>query len=207
MLAGRNPDADLVSGMDHDAVGADIDPSGVRIAHHDQVFRADIAAAVELVDERRGELGEVDLLVTQDVLEHRAARKHARRDHAEVALHARLVGFDDVDASLGDRHAEHHGQPLEGVRRAGEDAEAALEALDLVEQQGRLHAGIAGGDHLGKRAQFELGIRPLDELDLAHALEAGDQIAQVLMGRTRTFIVAPLILRQSCVHCCSSPVA
>ena len=86
MLAGRDPDRDGVLVVHHHAVGGDVDPPGVGIPHDDQIVGPDIAAAVELVDERDGELPEIDLVVALHVVEDRAFRNLHRRDQLEIAL-------------------------------------------------------------------------------------------------------------------------
>ena len=52
VLARRHPQPHGIAVVDHDAIGADIDPFGVGVAHDDEIARADVAAAVELVQKR-----------------------------------------------------------------------------------------------------------------------------------------------------------
>ena len=64
------------------AVGADVDAAGVGVARDDAAGRADVAAAVVLVVDRHRQLEQVDLVVADDVLQHRAVCHHARAESA-----------------------------------------------------------------------------------------------------------------------------
>ena len=84
VLAGRHPDAGGVAVVRHHAIGAEIDPAGVGIAHDHDVVGADIAAAVLLVDHRHRKLEQVDGLVAVDVFQDRPILHRHRRDQVEV---------------------------------------------------------------------------------------------------------------------------
>ena len=56
LLPGRHPDRDRILVMHHHAIGRGIDPAGVGVPHDDGIVGADIAAAIQLMDERGGEL-------------------------------------------------------------------------------------------------------------------------------------------------------
>ena len=49
VFAGRNPDADVILVLHHDAIGRAIDPVVFRIAHDHEIIGADEATAVVLV--------------------------------------------------------------------------------------------------------------------------------------------------------------
>ena len=68
VLAGRDVEAERLLVVDHDAVGAAIDPAVVGIAHDVVAAGADIAAAVLRVPLRRREFGDVDVVALHDVL-------------------------------------------------------------------------------------------------------------------------------------------
>ena len=55
--------------MDHDAVGADVDPAVVGVARDIERAGADVAAAVARVPARRWEDGHVDVVAAPHVLE------------------------------------------------------------------------------------------------------------------------------------------
>src|SRR3989441_8237661 len=65
VLAGRDPQPDPVRAVHHRAVGAAIHPVLLRIAHDHQVVGADVAPAVVLVQERRGEFQDVYITAFQ----------------------------------------------------------------------------------------------------------------------------------------------
>src|SRR5271168_1277467 len=69
MLAWRHPDADRVLIVHMCSIGSDVHPAGVGILHDDQVGGADIASAVELVQEGNGEFVKIDGFVSIDIHE------------------------------------------------------------------------------------------------------------------------------------------
>src|SRR5262249_36084086 len=154
------------------------------VAHDDQIFSADIATAVQLVDERRRKAREIDLVVAEHILEHRTRGQHPRWNHPGALLHPCPVALYDIESLFRDRYAEHDGEALERVRGTGQDPIAGFEALDLVEQDRRLGAGMADRDQLAECTELEMGVRILDTLDLSHRLEALDEITQVLVRGT-----------------------
>src|SRR3984893_3757497 len=69
MLAGRDVEAGRLGNVDHDPVGAAIDPAVVGIAQYVEAAGADIAAAVRLVPLRRRAFSQVDVVALDHVLE------------------------------------------------------------------------------------------------------------------------------------------
>src|SRR5205085_8343271 len=69
VLAWRDVVAQSPGVMEHDSVGADVDPAVVRIAGDVEGAGPDISTAVARVPARRGEDGHVDLVASADVLE------------------------------------------------------------------------------------------------------------------------------------------
>ena len=97
VLAGRDVDAERLGVVDHDAVGAAIDPALVRIADDVVAAGADIAAAVLAVPLRRREFGDVDGVAGHDVLHHRAGLDEFRRDALQVGGVVDAEAFAQLD--------------------------------------------------------------------------------------------------------------
>src|SRR5256885_16292785 len=95
VFARRHPDADSLRVVHHHAVGAAVDPVFLGIAHDDDVVGADVAAAVQLVQEGDRELEHVDFAVAHDVFEHGSALHDARRD-GTMGLHAVTIGAHHI---------------------------------------------------------------------------------------------------------------
>ena len=128
MLAGRNPDAGVLLVVRHHAIGAEIDPAGVGIAHDDDAVGADVAAAVLLVDHRHRKFEQVDGLVAVDVFQHRPVLDGHRRDQPEVVLHAVAIGLHQLGRLVAVGKAERIGEPAAGIVQAGDDAHAAADS-------------------------------------------------------------------------------
>src|SRR5207237_6003010 len=88
VFAGRDPYSGSVAVVRHHAVGAEIDPAGVGIAHDHAAIGADIAAAILLVDHRHRKLEQIDRLIAVDILDQRPIRHGHRRDEFEAPFHA-----------------------------------------------------------------------------------------------------------------------
>ena len=177
VLARRDPQRHVVPVLHHDAVGRAVDPVLLGVAHDHEIVGADIAAAVALVQERHREFQHVDLAVAVDVLEHRSLRHRLGRDRP-VGLHAVAIGAHHVERIVRHRQAERDGEPLRRIGRAGEQPHALGIARDLLEQdRRRLRPGVV--HDLGQRAHFQLPAGALDARDLARALGARDEFAQI----------------------------
>ena len=111
VLAWRDPQRDVVLVLHHGAVGPAVDPVRVRITHDDEIVRADIAAAVVLVQERHRKLKHVHLAVAIDILEHRTLRDGRGRNWP-VALHPLAVGAHDIKRVVGNGQPERDREPL-----------------------------------------------------------------------------------------------
>ena len=179
VLAGRNPDRDVVLVLHHGAIGGAVDPVLLRVAHDDEIVGADEAAAVLLVQERHREFEQVDLVVAVDILEHRALADGLRRDRA-VGLHAVAIGAHHVERAGRHRQAERDREALRRVGRAGDEPHALGIAGHVLEQQRRRLRPRVVHD-LAERAHFELPVGALDAQDLARLLRALDELAQVFV--------------------------
>ena len=179
VLARRDPERDVIPVLHHGAVGSAVDPVRVWVAHDDEIIRADVAAAVVLVQERHREFQHVHFAVAVDVLEHRPLRHGPGRDRP-VGLHAVAIGAHHVERIAGDRQPERNRQPLRRVGGAGEKSHAFRVTWYVLEQdRGRLAPGVV--HDLGERAHFQLPVGALDAHDLVGALGARDELAQILM--------------------------
>src|SRR2546422_861338 len=105
VLAGRDPQPDLVRAVHHRAVGAAVHPVLLRVAHDHQVVGADVAPAVVLVQERRGEFQDVYTTAFQYVFQDRPVVYYARRNGL-VHLHPVAIGAHHVDRMRRHREAE-----------------------------------------------------------------------------------------------------
>jgi hypothetical protein len=198
LLAGRHPQPGRLLVVHHDAIGGGVDPARVRIAHDDHVVGADIAPAVELVDERRRELQQVHVVVAIDIRQDRAVCDLDRRDQLEFLLHMGAHAMDQVHLVRRLGQAQHHGEPSVRIGRARQHAEARGVAGDIVEQQRRRATRIARRHGLRHRADLQVPVGALDALQLAHLLELFQQLAQALIpdirprgGRGIRFVTHP----------------
>src|SRR6185437_1229697 len=91
--------ADRLAVIDLIAIGAEVEPAGVRVLRDDAVRRADIARLVSLVMARHGKLEDVALVALDDVLEDRSALDGARLERSHL-LHPRVIALHDVDLAL-----------------------------------------------------------------------------------------------------------
>ena len=181
VLARRHPQPDRVLVVDHDAIGADVDPLVLGIAHDDQVAGADEAPAVELVQQRRRKLHQIDLAVAVDVLEHRPAVDIGRRNEVE-GLHAVAVRAHHVERMGRRRQPEGEREALGRVGHARQDAEVLRVSGDVLEQDRRRRDGPGVIDHFRHGAHFEIPVAPRYPLQLADALGARDPLPQVAVG-------------------------
>ena len=181
MLAGRDPDRDVVLVLHHDAVGGAVDPVLLGVAHDHEVVGADVAAAVVLVQERHREFEQVDLVVAVDVLEHRPLAT-VFGGIGRCVLHAVAIGAHHVERAGRHRQAERDREPLRRIGRAGDQPHALGIARHVLEQERRRLRPRVVHD-LAERAHFELPVGALDAHDLAGLLGARDELAQVLVRR------------------------
>src|ERR1700692_44390 len=135
VLALRAHDGRQIAVMRLDAIGAVIDPAGIRIAHDHHVAGADVIAAVVLVPARHRDLENVDIGAGAYVFHHRAALHGDRRDrpalfHVAAPEMHQLGGTGIGIEPERDVDAPHRGQNI------GEDTMAARIAGHVVEQHG-----------------------------------------------------------------------
>ena len=71
VFAGRDIKPDAFFVVDHHAVSAAVDPSGVGITGYVEAASTDVAPAVVRVPQWRGKPGDVDVVAFQHVFEHR----------------------------------------------------------------------------------------------------------------------------------------
>jgi hypothetical protein len=81
------------------AVGAEVEPAGIRILRDDAVRGADEARLVGFVVTRHGELEHIAGLALDHVLQNGTVLDVARRDRLEIAR-ALVVSLDDIDLAL-----------------------------------------------------------------------------------------------------------
>src|SRR5207249_6023943 len=117
VLAGRDPQPDPVRAVHHRAVGAAVHPVLLRIAHDHQVVGADVAPAVVLVQERRGEFQDVYITVFQYVFQDWPVVYYARRNGL-VHLPSVAIGAHHVERMRRHREAERDRQPARGIGKA-----------------------------------------------------------------------------------------
>ena len=182
VFAGRHPNAAGVLVLHHHPVGGGVDPVLLRVAGDHHVVGADVAPAVSFVDEGDRELVEVDLVVPVDVVEDRPAVLFLGRDQLEVGAQPVAARLDHVKGIPRFVEAEDIGQPAHGVGGARQHPEAVGEPLDFLEQQRRRPArGRVLAHHFGQRAHFQVPVRAFDPFELAHPVDALDQVAQILV--------------------------
>ena len=198
VLARAHPQAHRVLVVNHDPVSAEVDPVGIRVLHDHQVTGADIAAAVQLMQERNGELQQVDVLVAIDVFQNRAGIDETRGDRREI-LHTVAIPSHHVHGARRLRETQGHGQALHRICHARQDPEAGVVTGNIVEQQGRRIVGRVVIDHLGDGTDLEVPIGAVDLLQLAQILDPVKPFAQVLVGRAVVLVGA--IFGGSISHC------
>ena len=179
VMARRHQHADRGLVVHHGAVGAGVEPVLLRVAGDAVGAGADVAAAVLLVPDRRGELGDVDGVAGQHVLEDRAVVDDLVRDRLlllQVGL-AEAVGQLPFGQVIG--KAERH-----VAADAGEHVEQHAEALGAARDVVEHHAGAVLGaqDRLGGEPDVLLPVRALDVAHLAEQLGAREPFAQVVVG-------------------------
>ena len=176
VLAGRNVESDLVPALDHYTVGADIDPAGLRVARNVIGTRADIAAAVVFVPDRRRKGLDVDVVAFDDILQNRAVLDDYMGNLLQI-LHiglAKRVGEFDF-GQLG-RKTERHVHAL-----AGEEIHQKPRSFKRARDFFKDNAGrfVAVLDNLGRHADIAFPARPFDMPDLAELLGLFKPLAHI----------------------------
>ena len=179
VVARRHQHADRGLVVHHGAVGAGVEPVLLRVAGDAVGAGADVAAAVLLVPDRRGELGHVDGVAGDDVLEDRAVLDDLVRDRLlllEIGLAEGVAQFP-FGQMVG--KAERH-----VAADAGEHVEQHAKALRAARHVVEHHAGavLLAQDRLGGEPDVLLPARALDVADLAEQFGAREPFAQVVVG-------------------------
>ena len=177
LFSRRNIKAQRVAIVNHDAISAEVYPARVGIGGDIHRSGSDIAAAVEFVPLRGGELPHIDLVALENIFQNRTVVDVLRRNVIEVVETLAHIPHD-VEAVSFDVHMHRDGQPLGRIQRIREDAVALRITLDIVKKQ-RMAALAAMVAHLGNRADFDVPVGSIDVLQLADAVDRGHPIAQV----------------------------
>ena len=161
------------------AIGAGIEPVLLRIAGDAVGAGADVAAAVLLVPDRRGEFGDVDVVAHHDVLEHRAVLDDLVRDDLRILQIGFAIGVAQLPFGEMVGEAERH-----VAAHAGEHVEQQPEALGRARHLVEHHAGAVLGaqDRLRDQPDVLLPGRALEVLHLAEPLGGAEPLAQVVIG-------------------------
>ena len=177
MLAGRNVEPDRRLVVDHDSIGADINPIRIGIAGHVEAAGSDITPAIVLVPQRCRKLEDVDRVPGHDVLEDRAVLDHLVRDRGigsgAVASEERLTEFD-----LGEIGGKAQRHVLTRIaEEISEDTVALGKTGNFVEQRGR--GSFLVLQKLGGKANILLPAGPVYPAQLAQPVRLLDPFAQV----------------------------
>ncbi len=192
MLAGGDIEADVLLVVDHDAVGAAVDPALVGIAGDVEAAGADIAAAVLLVPFRRRELGHVDRVALHDIFQDRGGGDVFRRDllHLRHVVLAELLGQLEL-AEVG-REAQRHVLAL-AAEEVNEHAAAGQRTRHVLEEHRRRL--LVMQNDLGSHADIVLPVETLHRAHLAQFARFFEPFAQIAIGEPRLDVGARAALR------------
>ncbi len=179
MLAGRDIKAHRLPVVNHDPVGAAVDPSFVGIARDIEAAGPDVATPVVGVPFRRRKDGDINGLPGDHVLEHRAVVDVTRRDALEVGHVVLAECLAEFKLRKVKRKAESH--PLAS---AGEKVDQHLAARERARN---ILENDAGGifvvqDHLGGLADVGLPGQALHVAHFAKLARFLDPLPQVGVG-------------------------
>ena len=169
------------------AVRAGIQPVLLGVAGDAVGAGADVAAAVLLVPDRRGELGDVDLVAHHDVLEHRAALDDLVRDDPRLLEIGLAIGVAELPLGQVIGEAEGHVAPF-----ASEHVEQHAKALRAAGHVLEHHAGAVLGaqDRLGGEPDILLPGCAAHDLHLAKPPRQREPFAQVVIVDMRGEVAA-----------------
>ena len=154
--------------MEHDAVGADVDPAVVGVTGDVEGTGADVAAAVPGVPARRREDGHVDLVAAADVLEDGAVFDVFRWEWLQAAdLLAPLVRH--FDFGHAERQAEGQRDAIGCAEAVDQDFEVGIVARYLVEHGRWRLGGVL--EHVGGRADVLLRGGAVNAPELTHPID------------------------------------
>ena len=187
MLAGRDVKARGLRIVDHDAIGAAVDPALVRIASDIEAAGADVAAAVARVPFGRRKGGDIDLLAGHDVLENWAIADVSRRDARHCAQEAGAEAFAQLELAQFGGEAERHVLAL-AAEEVDQDAASFDRPRHLVEDEtGR---SIVMHGHARDHANVLLPGKPAHVLDLAQLARLLEPLPQIIVSEPRLDIRA-----------------
>ena len=179
MLARRDVKRDGVFALEHDAIGAGVDPMLFGIFGDDQIVGADVAAAVFFMPARNRKGFEVDIFVDA-VFKDRRVFDELGRHRLEVANLAapRLNEIGQAEFRIG---AHGDGQPRQRVDLAAENLHVLARAGDFLEQH-RRRMGAAFEDHLDQAADVLVPGDIFDAAQFADFVDFVQERAQVVVG-------------------------
>ena len=170
MLAGRDVDVHALLVLHHAAVGAEVDPALVRVLGHHQTSRADVASAVQLVDERHRELEQVDVLALEHVLHDRAGLDDAVRNR--IVLRDLLAGGPhEIQVGVVEGQAQRQRHALERGVLGEQHPESLGVVLDVVIEHRGDRPAATLGDELREGPHLQVPIHPVDLLQLPETLD------------------------------------
>src|SRR3989442_1661767 len=184
----RDPDAQKVLSLEHDAVISQIDPAFVRVARDGRPGGSQIAAAIELVPERRGKDREVDVAVDHDVFEDRAAAHFDGRYPRERA-DLSAPGLDQSSFICIRRELERQCQAARRVVHPGEEPKVWRMIRNLLEAEGG-RLGLFEADDLRQGADLKVPVRAANAPKLAQRRDAVEPFSEIFIAHDIT-ILAP----------------
>jgi hypothetical protein len=137
VLARADPDSDRIFIVHGDAVSAQIDVTGFRIAHDDHVVSANIAIAVKLMHLGHRKLEQIDRVALNHIFKDRAGLDLDRRNELEVGVQAVAIGEDQIGLVIGHGQAKYGSETTERIGCARKDPKSLGVAFDVVKQYGR----------------------------------------------------------------------
>ncbi len=177
VLAGRDVEADGVLVVDHHAIAAEVHPPVVGILGDIERAGADVAAAVELVPLRGGELEYVDLGTAHDILKDGTVLHDLRHDVRNALARPLLPRLHELVGSAVDGQAERHGDSPERPEPIRQDAKTLFVTDDLVEDRGL--RGSCAAEDLGRHPDVLFGVRAGDGLKLANLVDLLEPFADI----------------------------
>ena len=193
-MAARGEESDLLRPMDLRPVRAGIEPAILGIAGDAVGTGADIAPAVILVPDRRGEFGDVDIVAGQDVLEHRPVLDDFVLFDLLVLHEAFAIGVRQLPLGQVFGKPERHVAP-----RAGEHVHQQTEALGAAGYLVEHDAGAVflAQHRLGSETDILFPACAVYIFDLAQPVGQNQPFAQILIGDVAGYIAA-----RNAIHLC-----
>ena len=100
MFSRGRPQAHFVFVVRHGTVSADVDPIEFGVAHDHQIIGADVTATIQLMQQRNGELENVDVFVPVDIFQNRTGLDDAWWN-GFVLTHAVSISLHHIHRSIG----------------------------------------------------------------------------------------------------------